>query len=279
MNTIDIPLSKLEVSAFNTRKDLDAGQEDSGIQELSTSIQKKGLIQPLIVRPMSNGNYEVISGQRRLKACRRIDFKTVPCIVRENIDNTDAMTLSLIENIHRADMNPMDKANTINILYEKYGSQKKVSDETGWSSSTISKYLSLIKLPDEIKNKITTSESAAKITALSRLAKTFSGKEALDVYEKINGFNQRIQEEIIKQSKGDPSQIDGLVNEVQEGVFDVRHCGGLYGCEIIKEIIEGKMDEKEFEKIISLTAKNIGDIALDETLRKSAKTFWKSLVK
>jgi len=279
MNTTDLPLSKLEISSVNTRKDLEAGQEDSGIQELAASIQKQGLIQPLTVRPKSNGSFEVISEQRRFKACHQIKFDPVPCIIKENIDDTDAMTLSLIENIHRADMNPMDKANAINALYEKHGSQNRVAEETGWSISTISKYLSLMKLPDELKNRITTTEGAAKISALSRLAKTFSGKDAEDVYEKIGGFNQKIQETILKKSNGDPTLIDELVAEAQEGVFDARRCVGLYGCGIIKEIIEGKIEVEEFEELISTTAKNIGDLALDATLRKSAREFWKSLVK
>jgi ParB family chromosome partitioning protein len=117
MRQIDISLDKLFVSALNARKDLRAGQEDSGIEELASSIRQQGLLSPPIVRPTLDGRFEVLVGQRRLLACRKIGFDPVPCLVREDLGDSDAVTLSLVENVHRADMHPLDKARALKALY------------------------------------------------------------------------------------------------------------------------------------------------------------------
>lgn len=104
MRQVDIPLNKLIVSSLNARKDLLAGQEDSGIEELASSIGQQGLLSPPIVRPTTDGHFEVLVGQRRLLACRKIGLDPVPCLVRDDLGDTDAVALSLVENVHRADI-------------------------------------------------------------------------------------------------------------------------------------------------------------------------------
>ncbi len=104
MRQIDIKLDKLVVSELNARKDLHAGQEDSGINELASSIRQQGLLSPLIVRSTSDGRYEVLVGQRRLLACRKIGLDAIPCLLRDDLGDLDAVTLSLVENVHRADI-------------------------------------------------------------------------------------------------------------------------------------------------------------------------------
>src|SRR5207237_9572454 len=90
----EIPLSKLFVSSLNTRKDLQAGQEDSGITDLAASIRKQGLLNPLIVRPVPDGRYEVLTGQRRLVACQQIGSDPVPCLVGDDINAFDDVVCS-----------------------------------------------------------------------------------------------------------------------------------------------------------------------------------------
>ena len=125
-----IPLSKLLVSKLNTRSDLQAGQEDSGIAELAASIREKGLLSSLVVRQISQGRFEVLAGQRRLRACQQIGLDQVPCLIRDNVEDSEAVALSLIENVHRADMNPLDKAKALKALYERYGSYERAAKET-----------------------------------------------------------------------------------------------------------------------------------------------------
>src|ERR1700722_3412777 len=113
MHTTSIPLSKLVVSTLNVRKTLDVGQEDSNVEELAASIREKGLLSPLTVRPLADGRFEILVGQRRYLACKLVPLDPVPCLIREGLSDTDAISLSLIENVHRADMHPIDKAKAL----------------------------------------------------------------------------------------------------------------------------------------------------------------------
>jgi ParB family chromosome partitioning protein len=273
----DLPLSALFVSSLNTRRDLAAGQEDSGLDELAASIREKGLLQPITVRPAIGGRYEVIVGQRRFLACQKVGHDPISCVIRDDVTDADAVTISLVENVHRADMNPLDKARALKALYERYNSYSRVATETSWSEKTIRRYLSLLDLPVEIQEKIGTSQGPAGVGALSRLASTFSGEEAVDVYDRISGFKQNIQEEILKRSGGDIGKIDTLVSEAMEGAFEVRMCGGRFKCEIIKDILEGEIAMRDFEKLVRDVADTLGSEIRKGALREAARDFWKSL--
>jgi ParB family transcriptional regulator, chromosome partitioning protein len=205
MHQIDIALDKLFVSALNARKDLQVGQEDSNIDDLASSIRQHGLLSPLIVRRVVDGRYEVIAGQRRLLACRKAEVDPVSCLVRNDLGDADAATLSLVENVHRADMHPLDKAHALRALYDHYQSYERVAKEAGCSVSTVRKYIQLLTLPEPLQQRLGTDGGPLGVAALARLASTFSGVEAIEVYKKVSGFTQRIQEEIIKQSDGDIS--------------------------------------------------------------------------
>lgn len=278
MQNVVIPLDKLLVSNLNARKDLRAGQEDSGIEELAASIHQQGLLCPLIVRPTDDKRYEVLVGQRRLLACQKIGLDPVTCLIRDDLGDADAVTLSLVENVHRADMHPLDKACTLKTLYDRYQSYDRVAKECAWSVSTIRKYIQLLSLPAEIQQRISTAGGPSGVGTLARLGATFSGDEAIEVYEKISGFTQRIQEEILKRSDGDIVNIDNLVEEAQEGAFDVRRCGGAYGCEIIRDILQHKVSQSDFQNLVRDISKNFDS---SEFARKgqqeAARAFWKTL--
>src|SRR5690348_16408207 len=107
---LQVPLTALRIAGANTRKDTSAGQEDSGIAGLAQSIRQQGLLNPLSVRPLGDGTYEIVAGQRRYLACKQLELTTVPVIVRDQLSDTSAVALSLIENVQRADMHPLDKA-------------------------------------------------------------------------------------------------------------------------------------------------------------------------
>lgn len=273
----NLPLGSLFVSSLNTRRDLTAGEEDSGIDELASSIREKGLLQPITVRPAPDGRYEVVVGQRRFLACQKVGYDPIPCLIRDDLDDTDAVTISLVENVHRADMNPLDKARALKLLYDRYQSYARVAKETSWSEKTIRRYISLLDLPAEIQDKIGTSQGPAGVGALARLASTFSGQEAAQVYDKISGFKQNIQEEILKRSGGDISKIDALVSEAMEGAFDVRMCGGRFKCEIIRDILEGEIEMRDFENLVREVAETVGSDVTRGALREAARGFWRTL--
>lgn len=279
MRQENIPLKSLVLSKMNVRKDLEAGQEDSGIDDLASSIKEKGLLSPLIVRPAGKKGYEVVVGQRRFLACKRIGLNSVFCLVRDDLSDVDAVTLSLIENVHRADMNPLDKARSLKSLYDKYDSYEKVAAETAWSSSTVRKYIRLLDLPPVLRDKIGTKDGPAGVTSLARLATTFEEDETEEVYDRISGFKQTIQEEILKRSQGDISKIDELVDEAVEGAFDKRTCGGQFKCEIIREVIQGNLKQADFQKIVRDVADNIDSEIKKSELRDASRNFWKVLAR
>jgi len=239
MEVMEVRLSDIQLGELNTRKDLTAGIEDTGLEDLANSIKEKGLLNPLIVRKNDDGTYGLIAGQRRFLACQRLGWKTIPAIIRDITDDTDATIISLIENVHRADMNPIDKARAYHRIYEKYKDYNKVAKETGVSISTIRKYLTLLNLAPSIQEGLTTANGPAGIGTLSKMAEIFAPEEQEDVVNRIGGFKQQIQLEMIKRSGGDLSKLDGLRTQALEGAFDTRVCRGLDECPFIPYELRG----------------------------------------
>jgi ParB family chromosome partitioning protein len=234
MEVKDVKMNLINVSSFNTRKDLGAGTEDTSLDDLANSIKEKGLLSPITVQRRDDGTYDLIVGQRRFLACKKLGWDVIPSIVREKMDDTDATIISLIENVHRADMSPIDKAKAYQKIYEKYKDYDKVERETGVSISTIRKYLTLLNLAPSIQEKLTTSEGPAGIGTLSKLAETFSSpKDQERVLEAIGGFKQTVQLEIIKKSGGNLEKIQGLREDALEGAFDTFICHGIEDCNFI----------------------------------------------
>jgi len=238
MEVKEIKIEEIILSESNTRKDLVAGTEDSSIEDLAQSIKEKGLLNPITVRVNKAGFYELIAGQRRFLACQKLGWKTIPAIVRDVTDDTDATILSLIENVHRADMNPLDKARAYRKIFEKYRDLNRTAKETGVSIATIKKYLKLLELAPSIQQRISTSDGPAGIETLAKIAETFPPEVQEMVLEKIGGFKQQIQLEMIKRAEGDWSKLSELREQALEGAFDTVICKGLEDCPFIpKEMV------------------------------------------
>lgn len=143
MEIQEIPINHIRVSNANVRKDLQAGNEDTGLRDLANSIRENGLLSPITVKPLTGGIYDLVIGQRRFLACRdELSWDTIPATVRDNLDDTTAVVLSLVENVQRADMAPIDKAKAFQGIYSQYGDYSRVAKETGVSPQTIRRYLS-----------------------------------------------------------------------------------------------------------------------------------------
>ena len=235
METKEIDLAYIKVSDLNARKNLESGTEDVGLDDLAASIQEHGLISPVTVVARQDGHYDLIAGQRRLLACRKIGMTTISAIVRDDLNDTDATVISLVENVHRADMSPMDKARAYQGIHERYGDIKRVARETGVTIPTIRRYLSLLNLAPSIQEDLSTSDGPAGIGTLSKLAETFSPNEQEFVLGQIGGFTQKIQGEILKRSKGDFNQIQELREQAVEGAFDYRTCSDGFCFELPEE--------------------------------------------
>lgn len=224
MEVREIALDQIRVSEFNTRKDLHAGTEDAGLDGLADSIRQRGLLSPITVRVRPDGEYDLIAGQRRFLACGRIGWTTMPAIVRDGMDDTDATIISLVENVHRADMSPIDKARAYQQIHENYGEFRRVVEETGVSLPTVKRYLALLNLEPSIQAKLSTAEGPAGVGTLSKLAETFPQNEQESALEEIEGFKQSVQLEILKMSGGSLESLSALKDQALEGAFDVKMC-------------------------------------------------------
>jgi ParB family chromosome partitioning protein len=121
------------------------------IEELASSISEKGVIQPVIVRS-KKGSFELIAGERRLRAAKSLGFTHIPAIVRE-AEDVESLQLALIENLHREDLNPLEEAQAYEQLATEFGlSQEKIAQLVGKKPSSVSNMLRLLKLPEEIKS-------------------------------------------------------------------------------------------------------------------------------
>ena len=127
--------------------------EQEKLDELTESIKKYGVIQPIIVRKEGDF-FSIIAGERRWRACKNANIKTIPCIVRD-IENRNASEIALIENIQREDLNPIDEANAYEFIMERYGvTQEQVSNIVGKSRVYVTNIIRLNNLDDYVKDKI-----------------------------------------------------------------------------------------------------------------------------
>ena len=144
-----IDINNIKPNANQPRKTFDEGK----LEELADSIREHGLIQPLLVRKSTNG-YEIVAGERRWRAARKIGIKEIPAIVRE-LSDEENMLLAIIENMQREDLDPIEEAEGISQMIETYGlSQEQVSKSLGKSRPYITNQLRLLKLPEEIRKMV-----------------------------------------------------------------------------------------------------------------------------
>lgn len=137
-----IRVESIEVNPHQPRTVFD----EEALRELAESIKTYGLIQPITVRPIANGKYQLISGERRLRACKMAGLQEVPAYVR-TIDDLQSIQMALVENIQREDLNALEIALSYQRLIEECGfSQEEISTKVGKNRSTITNYLRLLKL-------------------------------------------------------------------------------------------------------------------------------------
>ena len=124
------------------------------LKELAASIKEKGLIQPIVVRRLATGEYELIAGERRLRAVKVLNIEEIPALIKEAPDQ-DSLELSLIENIQRESLNPIDEARAYQMLMEKFSlTQERISQMIGKARTTVANVLRLLKLPPEIQEEL-----------------------------------------------------------------------------------------------------------------------------
>ncbi|MFD3299254.1 ParB/RepB/Spo0J family partition protein [Aquipseudomonas alcaligenes] len=142
-----LPLDLIQRGKYQPRCDMDP----SALEELANSIKVQGVMQPIVVRPIGGGRFEIIAGERRWRASQQAGLDKIPAMVREVPDEA-AIAMALIENIQREDLNPIEEAVALQRLQQEFElTQQQVADAVGKSRVTITNLLRLIALPEEIK--------------------------------------------------------------------------------------------------------------------------------
>jgi len=146
-NLVELPIKDIRPNPFQPRQDVDP----AALEELVSSIKQAGLLQPIVVRRAANGDglggYELIAGERRLRACQQLGWERIPAVQREADDRT-LLTLALIENLQRDDLSPVDEARGYDRLIAEFSlAQQDVADAVGRDRSTVANALRLLKLP------------------------------------------------------------------------------------------------------------------------------------
>lgn len=148
--TVTLKLTEIEPNRAQPRKDFN----EEALAQLADSIRTHGVIQPLLVRPKANGSYQLIAGERRWRAARMAGLSEVPVVIRE-MENSEAAELSLIENLQREDLNPMEEALGYQELMEQYGmTQEQVAQRMGKSRSAVANALRLSGLPQNVQKMV-----------------------------------------------------------------------------------------------------------------------------
>jgi len=154
---VELKISELEPNREQPRREFD----EKAMAELADSIAQHGLLQPLLVRPLFGGGYQIVAGERRWRAARMAGLSEVPAVVREMSDH-EVMELALIENLQREDLTPLEEANGYQTLLDKYGmTQEEVAKTVGKSRPAVANALRLLHLPEAIREMVERGELSA----------------------------------------------------------------------------------------------------------------------
>ena len=205
----EINIDEISVNPFQPRSNFN----NTSLQELSVSIKNIGIIQPITVRKVGNNDYQLISGERRLRACKEIGLKKIPAYIREANDQ-DSLEMALVENIHRQDLDAIEIAISYQRLIEEINlTQEELSDKIGKNRTTISNYLRLLKLDPIIQSGIR--DGFISMGHGRALININSDKDQLNIYKKIISKNLSVRntEILVRDLKGKPSKVKSKIKE------------------------------------------------------------------
>ena len=206
---VEIPLEELRSNPYQPRVVFD----EEALKELADSIKVHGVFQPIIVKKSIRG-YEIIAGERRVKASRMAGLDTVPAIVRE-FDDTEMMEIALLENLQREDLNPFEEANAyVKIMNAKGLTQEEFSKVVGKSQSYINNTIGLLRLPEDVKDMVI--KSQLSMTHARILSKISDPAVVRKLAKRVvdEGMSVRNLEEIAKGS--DIPKVVKVVRPVKE---------------------------------------------------------------
>jgi ParB family chromosome partitioning protein len=144
----EISIESIDPNPYQTRRRIN----EAALEELVESIRASGVVQPVVLRPAANGRFQLVAGERRWHASKRAGKTTIPAVVRQ-ISNEQAMEITIIENLQREDLNPVEQARAFERLSREFGmTQEQIASRTGKDRASIANFIRLLKLPEEIQN-------------------------------------------------------------------------------------------------------------------------------
>src|SRR5665213_1889210 len=148
----EIPIDQIDRNPYQTRSNLDESQ----LAELAASITANGVVQPILVRPQANGRFQLIAGERRWRASQLAGKTTVPAILRQ-VSDEQAMEITIVENLQRADLNPMEQARAFERLSREFHmTQEQMAVRTGKDRASVANFLRLLRLPVSVQTRVET---------------------------------------------------------------------------------------------------------------------------
>ncbi len=143
----EIPVEQIDRNPFQTRMHVDEAQ----LAELAASITANGVVQPILVRPQANGRFQLIAGERRWRASQLAGKKTIPAILRQ-VSDEQAMEITIVENLQRADLNPMEQARAFERLAREFSmTQEQMAQRTGKDRVSVANFMRLLRLPESVQ--------------------------------------------------------------------------------------------------------------------------------
>ncbi|MGD0520432.1 MAG: ParB/RepB/Spo0J family partition protein [Terracidiphilus sp.] len=150
----DLPLDQVDRNPFQTRSHLNEEQ----LAELAASITSNGVVQPVLVRPLPNGRFQLIAGERRWRASQLAGKATIPAFLRQ-VSDEQAMEITIVENLQRTDLNPMEQARAFDRLSREFHmTQEQMAQRTGKDRTTIANFLRLLRLPASVQARVESGE-------------------------------------------------------------------------------------------------------------------------
>ena len=218
----EIPLTEIDRSPYQTRTKFDEVQ----LAELAASITETGVVQPIVVRPLAGGRFQLIAGERRWLASQRAGKETIPAVVRHASDE-QAMEMTIVENLQRTDLNPMEQARAYERLAHEFAlTQEQMAKRTGKDRASVANFLRLLKLPTSVQGHV---ESGALTFGHAKALLPLEDPDSiLKAAQKVTALSMSVRqtESYVqgllnpepKQPKGEQKEnlVDPNVREVQE---------------------------------------------------------------
>lgn len=220
-----LPLDLIERGRFQPRRDFDP----EGLRELADSISAQGVIQPIVVRALAGGRYEILAGERRWRASQQAGLSEIPVVIRE-ADDQSAMAIALIENIQRADLNPLEEASALQRLLGEFGlTHAQIAEAIGRSRASVTNLLRLLELNDDVKRALERGQlEMGHARALLGIKGPRQSAAATQVMSR--GFSVRETERLVRQIQQEeegrttpvarPGAVDPDVRRLQDDLAD-----------------------------------------------------------